>query len=180
MAIKPFLYLHDVCEYFYCMCVLGERVFAAVGYIWLRNLTECMTCALLVLTCICVSATSNTHMIPAARTSSLPLFHCLFLPLCAGFYCMPLLFKLFLPPFSSIFLNPSPRAHCVCACVCVCVCVTVAHTNAHTRAQNADLDRADGDRIHFFPRLTLTIHYRQQTKPIPHPPPCDTSTHAHT
>ncbi len=32
----------------------------------------------------------------------------------------------------------------------------------------------------FFPRLTLTIHYRQKTKPIPHPPPCNTYTHIHT
>lgn len=79
------------------VCVCSHRL-----YLVEKPDRECMTCALLVLTCICVSAISNTHMMPGARTSSLPLFHRLFLPLCAGFYCMPLLFKLFLPPFSSI------------------------------------------------------------------------------
>lgn len=32
----------------------------------------------------------------------------------------------------------------------------------------------------FFPSLTLTIHYRQQTKPILHPPPYNMYTHTHT
>lgn len=73
-----------------------------------------------------------------------------------------------LPPISSIPYFQIPlQEHIVCVCLCVSV---------HVRT----LKLSRWWPYSFFPRLTLTIHYRQQTKPIPHPPPCNTYTHTRT
>lgn len=68
-------------------------------------------------------------------------------------------------------------------CVCVFVCLHDCHTHkrAHTHTcTERTLRPSRWWPYSFFPRLTLTIHYRPQTKPIPHPPPCDTYTHTST
>lgn len=57
----------------------------------------------------------------------------------------------------------------------------VIHTNVHTHTcTECTLRPSRWWPYSFFPRLTLTIHYRPQTKPIPHPPPCNTYTHTST
>jgi len=64
-------------------------VFAAIGYMCMRDLTAFKTCGLFVLTCICVSATSE-HIWCCLYKYNFRHCHCLSLQLSAGFCCTSL------------------------------------------------------------------------------------------
>lgn len=120
MFIKELLY--NVKELFSFLCTVSWAVRVS-------ELTASLTCVLFVLTCVRICVVSIKDIYSNISFVSIVL-------LVLSFH---LLFPSPSPFFSSIFPNPSPRAHCVSV------------HDSHTHTQNTDLDWADGDRIHFFP-----------------------------
>lgn len=132
-----FLVLYSVLWVFLVyVLVLPVRVFAAMGYMCLRNLTEFMSCALFVLTCICVSAASK-HTWWCLLSPFLSLSFSLSPVLCTFFVARLssvscFLLSFFLPPFLSFHISKSLSKSTLYVCVCVCPHDCHTHKCAHT------------------------------------------------
>lgn len=132
---KSFNFVIVCCKYFGWMCVCSHRLHVP-------EKPEFMTCVLLVLTFIDVPAACKHVML--LTWISFSVFY--------QFCCISLLLAF---PSSLSFLpfHISKSFSKSTFCVCVCLSAWLSYTQMCTRTHvlNAHLDRADGDRIHFFP-----------------------------